>query len=140
MKNTLSIKGGNRALLFTIAIALAAGILLVSCGGGYGGGGGGGAAPGVFVLTSPSPGEPGGSTTPNLMWTASAGATGYYVDIKTSAEASYTRIATVMAPTTNYQIVLVSALTVSTNYDWQITAYTYYGTMIAGPQSFTTGL
>ena len=115
MKNTLSIKGGNRALLFTIATVFAAAILLVSCGG-YGGGGGG-AAPGMFVLTSPSAGEPGVSTTPNLMWTASAGATGYYVDIKTSAEASYTRIATVMAPTTNYQIVLVSALTVSTNYD-----------------------
>ena len=43
-----------------------------------------------------------------------------------------------MAPTTNYQIVS-PALTASTTYDWQITAYNYYGTMIAGPQSFTTG-
>jgi hypothetical protein len=138
MKNTLSIKGGNRALLFTIAIALAAGILLVSCGGGgYGGGGGGGTAPGMFTLTSPSDGEPGVSTTPNLTWTASTGAIGYYVDIKTPAEVSYTRIATVMAPTTNYQI--ASALTALTIYDWQITAYNYYGTMIAGPQSFATG-
>jgi hypothetical protein len=134
MKSTLSIRGGNRALLFTIATVFVASILLVSCGG-YGGGGGG-AAPGTFMLSTPVDTTTVGSLTPTLTWTASAGATSYTVQVDQTG--SFTGPFDVNVSVGTMMIFTTSALTAATTYHWRVIAYNYYGTLIAGPFTFVT--
>jgi beta-glucosidase len=140
MKKTLTISGKTRTLLFIIAGVLAAGILLVSCGGGgYGGGGGGYGMgmvlpPAMFSLTSPTDGATSVSTTPNLMWSTSLYATGYYVYLKKDTDTNFTLITSTMA--TSFMI--SSALASTTLYDWKVTAHNSSGMVTSATFTFTT--
>jgi len=136
MKNTLSIRGRNRALLFTIATVFAAGILLMSCGGGYGGGGDGTSGPGQFMLSTPDSGTTVGSLTPTLTWTASAGATSYTVQVDQTG--NFTGTFDVNVSVGNVTTYTTTTLTAATTYHWRVIAYNYYGTWIAGPFTFGT--
>jgi hypothetical protein len=102
-------------LTFTQAVAFLSG-----CGGygngGNGGGGGGSAPPAPTGLTATP-----GNAQVNLSWSASAGATGYYVKRSTSS-GSETQIATVTA--TAY---MDNAVTNDTKYYYVVSAYNSYG-------------
>jgi plastocyanin len=87
-------------------------------------------------LTSPANLATNVSSFPNLVWAASSGATSYSVQLKKSTDASYTQVATVNAPTTNFTV--ATALTANTVYDWQVVASNAYGSTTAGPSHFTT--
>jgi hypothetical protein len=136
MKNTLSIRGVNRALLFTIATVFIASILLVSCGG-YGGGGGG-AAPGTFMLLTPGDATTAESLTPTLTWTASTGATSYTVQVDQTGSFTGPFDINVSVGNMTAYIIPASTLAAGTTYHWRVIAYNYYGTLIAGPFTFVT--
>jgi len=93
--------------------------LLFGCGGGYGGGNGGGggnppAAPTGLTATA-------GNGQVSLSWTASSGATGYYVNRSTTAGGE-TRYATVSATTYTDNMAANG-----TTYYYKVSAYNSYG-------------
>src|SRR2546423_12130621 len=99
------------------------GILLLYCaaGGGYGGGGtggGGGSAPSAPAGLAATP----GNATVSLTWTASAGATGYYIKRSTTSGAE-TQIAAQAG--TSYNDTTVAN---GTKYFYVVAAYNSYGT------------
>ncbi len=133
-----------RMALLVFAGAVAAGLLLASCGGsGYGGGGGmygggGGTmkpAPLMFTLLMPTDGATGVSTTPTLTWTASTYATQYFVYVKKDSDAAYP------APTavTTTSFTITNPLAASTLYDWHVVADNNSGMATSATFTFTTG-
>src|SRR5262249_47230999 len=103
------------AFFFSLAASL---VLFAGCNGGYGGGGGGGgsapSAPTGLTAT-------GGNGQVSLSWTASSGATGYYVKRATTSGAE-AQIAS--AATTTYTDTTV---TNGTTYFYEVSAYNSYG-------------
>ena len=105
--------------LFLVSL-IASLLLFAGCGGGYGGGNGGGgngsapSAPTGLTAT-------GGNAVVNLSWTASSGATGYYVKRSTTSgsEAQLANVAT-----TTYADTTV---TNGTKYYYVVSAYNSYG-------------
>ncbi len=135
MKEYLKITSGTRVPFFAVGLLLS--ILIVSCGGGYGGGGGG-TATGTFSLSMPTNMATGVSLTPTLTWTASAGANSYTVQLRVSTAMTYSTFASGIT-TTSFTVPMATPLLPSTMYDWQVMADGIYGTITAGPFSFTTG-
>jgi hypothetical protein len=105
--------------MWSLVLAVACAFVFAGCGGGYGGGGGGGgSAPNAPTgLTANA-----GNAQVALNWTASSGATGYYVKRSTSSgsEAQIAAIAT-----TSYTD---SGVTNGTTYYYVVSAYNSYGT------------
>jgi fibronectin type 3 domain-containing protein len=108
----------NRILLLPILSAL---LTLAGCGG-YtskgSSGGGGGSAPSAPMGLTATP----ANAQVNLNWTASSGATGYYVQRSTTSGGPYTQIATPSA--TNYAD---NAVTNGTKYFYVVSTYNSYG-------------
>jgi len=123
-------RGVSQRSKFVLVLATAA--ILAGCGGaGYGGGGGGG---GVTIPVAPTGlAATGGNAQVSLMWTASAGATSYYVKRATVSGGPYTQIATVGA--TNY---LDSVVTNGTAYFYVVTAYNSAGESANSAQASAT--
>jgi hypothetical protein len=116
------------------------GVVLFSCGGGGGYGGGGGAvAPAAFTLTSPADNAMTVGTTPMLIWTPSANATDYRVQVDTTGTfAGPFVINVVEGPTTySYTVLPTDNLVALTVYHWRVIAENVYGQATAGPRSFT---
>ncbi len=103
------------SFFFSLAVSLA---LFSGCNGGYGGGGGGGgSAPSAPIGLTAT----GGNGQVSLSWTASSGATGYYVKRATTSGAE---VQTASVGTTTYTDTTV---TNGTTYYYEVSAYNSYG-------------
>ena len=106
----------HRFQFLALTAVLILGLSITSCGNSGGGttsvgtnngnavngaGTGGNSAPGTFSLASPVNNATAVSTLPNLVWTASPGATGYNVQLKIATPGDYIQVASVTALTTN---------------------------------------
>jgi hypothetical protein len=143
MKQTMKF----RFLMAGVLVVL--GVVLYCCGGGggYGGGGGGGgtAVPGMFTLTSPADSViSAGTTTPTFIWTPSTNATGYRVQVDTTAvdpNGTFTGALVINVPvgatTYSYTVLPTDNLVALTPYHWRVVAENIYGQATAGPRSFT---
>src|SRR5215831_3899832 len=105
--------------LFALLVISTASTLLLGCGGGYGGGGNGGGSnpPGAPTGLTATP----GNTVVNLSWTASSGATGYYVKRSTTSGAEMQIAAQAGTSFTD------TGLTNGTTYYYVVSAYNSYG-------------
>src|SRR5437870_3603996 len=110
----------TRISLFLLSSFIAALLCMAGCGGGYGGGGngGGGNAPSAPTGLTAN----GGNAQIALNWTASSGATGYYVKRSTTAGGPYTQL-----PGTSSTNFTDTLLTNGTTYYYVVSAYNSYG-------------
>ena len=117
---------------FLLTILLG-GLLLAGCGGysapGNGGNGGGGSAPPTPTGLTASA----ANAQVNLSWSASSGATAYYVKRSTTTGGPYTQVATPTA--TNYAD---NAVTNGTTYYYVVSAYNSYGQSANSSQATVT--
>jgi fibronectin type 3 domain-containing protein len=105
--------------LQVVMLALLPAALWAGCGGGYGGGGGGGgSAPAVPTGLAAA----GANAQVNLTWTASSGATLYYVKRSTTSGGPYTQIGT-----PSVTMFADTSVSNGTKYDYVVSAYNSYG-------------
>jgi fibronectin type 3 domain-containing protein len=115
-------KFSARANLFSLLLSSAVALLWLAGCGGYGGGGGNGGGGGGSAPVAPTGlVATGGNTQVNLTWSASSGATGYYVKRSTSAGNESQIVAQSATSYTD------SAVTNGTKYFYVVSAYNSYG-------------